>query len=267
MPAGARTGRTRWLRPSQSVTCPSRSRNAAAGRNDVREGCEVAELERLHDDARRRSAARAARAPRRGSRGAGRRRPGTGRRSRAPAAAPGGCRSRRGPVLGRRCIGAPDRSRPRSRSLGVVEPPAAGQQRGVDAGRERAAVVRRGGSRSANRARRLAATAATAARGGASGQPRAGDHDTAAVRLRAAPRARRRRVSVGVARPAAAPRPPGGTACARPRRAAASRRGCSTKILRAAPRRPCAAAGAGSAPPARRPGPTTRITFARSTSA
>ena len=35
IPAAARSGRTRWLRPSQSLTCPSRSRNDAAGRKTL----------------------------------------------------------------------------------------------------------------------------------------------------------------------------------------------------------------------------------------
>ena len=86
MPADVRSGRTRWLRPSQSLTCPSRSRIDAAGRNTLTNG----RGRRARATARRRcrrSAARGARARRRARRGADRPRPDTGRRARASAAA------------------------------------------------------------------------------------------------------------------------------------------------------------------------------------
>ncbi len=49
MPAAPRIGLIRWLRPSHVVTCPSFSRNAAAGKERVGVGLERAELERLDD--------------------------------------------------------------------------------------------------------------------------------------------------------------------------------------------------------------------------
>ena len=218
-----------------------------------------AELERLHDLARRRSPAPGGPAPRRGSRGAGRRRPGTARRC-SRAAHASGCRARRARRR-RRCIG-PRPPRPRSRPSASSNAPAAAAAARVHAGPR----ARRG--RSARRVDQR--------------EPRAGLGRQRRRRPRRR-RARRRRVAGRRARrprsPAsrsASPAPVSGDSGAPPTPAARAsspgrhsmcsatsysrvRRGWSTKIFAPAPRGLAQPQVQDRAPPARRPGPTTRI--------
>ena len=148
----------------------------------------------------------------------------------------------------------------------VVERPATGQQARGARRRERPAVVRAAGDErepgaGVERQRHAARPAP------APPPALAGDHHARVAGLaeggeRRVERRRRPRRGASSARLVAGRHAAraSATSCSR------VRRGCTTQILRARARRPCAAAGAGSGSPARRPGPTTRIACARSTS-
>ena len=255
MPAAPLIGRIRWLRPSHVVTCPSFSRNAAAGRNASANGSsDPSSSDWTTTRSTFWSALVASAASGKSRSGSTPIRNNTSMsRSAHASKTPHQFRPSSPTMIG------PQRSRPRP-LVGDPEPPASGQERRMHARHERSAIVRAArdvGEPRAGRARQLRDTQRWVP---AVGQPRTGDHH--AIGSRRAERFDDVRPLPERRRPAPHR---GGTGCVPPHPTA----GCAADAARRSSRRaarPCAAAGAGSGPPARRPTPATRMTFARSMS-